>query len=124
MEANHVTPLLSPLVTIDCWGIARRPYRGRGGTGYGPHAGLGQGPAAARISADFDPAYAQQMEGLLGIMIAEGMVTRYDEGPDVVYAIRTTRRRQLLSQHHHHFFVNKAIELALLKASETLARRQ
>ena len=75
-----------------------------------------------RISADFDRAYADQMEGLLGIMIDEGMVTRYDEGPDVVYAIEQ-EQHAVASYYRNtiiHFFINKAIvELALLKASET-----
>jgi glycerol-3-phosphate O-acyltransferase len=75
-----------------------------------------------RISADFDRAYADQMEGLLGIMIDEGMVTRYDEGPDVVYAIEQAQHA-VASYYRNtiiHFFVNKAIiELALLKTSET-----
>jgi glycerol-3-phosphate O-acyltransferase len=75
-----------------------------------------------RISADFDPAYASQMESLLRIMIDEGMVTRYDEGPDVVYAIEQ-EQHAVASYYRNtiiHFFVNKAIiELALLKTSET-----
>ena len=61
-------------------------------------------------------------QGLLGIMIDEGMVTRYDEGPDVVYAIEQ-EQHAVASYYRNtiiHFFVNKAIiELALLKTSET-----
>jgi len=123
VEANHVTPITFPsLVTMSllgaspgalteaevvrdldvllAWAEARR----------------------LRISADFDRAYADQMEGLLGIMIDEGMVTRYDEGPDVVYAIEQAQHA-VASYYRNtiiHFFVNKAIiELALLKTSET-----
>ena len=40
-----------------------------------------------RISPDFDRTYPEQAEGLLGIMIEEGIITRYDEGPEVVYGI-------------------------------------
>jgi glycerol-3-phosphate O-acyltransferase len=123
VEANHVTPITFPsLVTMSllgaspgalteaevvrdldvllAWAEARR----------------------LRISADFDRAYADQMEGLLGIMIDEGMVTRYDEGPEVVYAIEQDQHA-VASYYRNtiiHFFVNKAIiELALLKTSET-----
>jgi glycerol-3-phosphate dehydrogenase (NAD(P)+) len=50
------------------------------------------------------------------------MVTRYDEGPDVVYAIEQ-EQHAVASYYRNtiiHFFVNKAIiELALLKTSET-----
>jgi glycerol-3-phosphate O-acyltransferase len=74
-----------------------------------------------RISDDFDRAYADQMEGLLGIMIAERIVTRYDEGPEIVYGI-DLNQHPVASYYRNtviHFFVNKAIiELALLKASE------
>jgi glycerol-3-phosphate O-acyltransferase len=74
-----------------------------------------------RISKDFDRAYADQMEGLLGIMIDEGIVTRYDEGPEIVYGIDLDQH-PVASYYRNtviHFFVNKAIiELALLKASE------
>ena len=61
------------------------------------------------------------MEGLLGIMIDEGIVTRYDEGPEIVYGI-DLNQHPVASYYRNtviHFFVNKAIiELALLKASE------
>ncbi|MEM6581583.1 MAG: glycerol-3-phosphate 1-O-acyltransferase [Pseudomonadota bacterium] len=75
-----------------------------------------------RISPDFDPAYAGRITELMQIMIDEGMLTRYDEGPDVVYAIEQ-EQHPVASYYRNtiiHFFVNKAIvELALLKASET-----
>jgi glycerol-3-phosphate O-acyltransferase len=74
-----------------------------------------------RISQDFDPAYADQIQNLLGIMLDEGIVTRYDEGPEVVYGIGLNQH-SVASYYRNtviHFFVNKAIiELALLKASE------
>ena len=74
-----------------------------------------------RISPDFDRAYADQMDGLLGLMIDEGIVTRYDEGPEIVYGI-ALEQHPVASYYRNttiHFFVNKAIiELALLKAAE------
>jgi glycerol-3-phosphate O-acyltransferase len=74
-----------------------------------------------RISKDFDPAYADQLPSMISIMLDEGIVTRYDEGPEVVYGIGLNQHA-VASYYRNtviHFFVNKAIiELALLKASE------
>ena len=54
-------------------------------------------------------------------MLDEGIVTRYDEGPEVVYGIGLNQHA-VASYYRNtvvHFFVNKAIiELALLTASE------
>jgi len=74
-----------------------------------------------RISEDFDPAYADRLPSVIDIMLDEGIVTRYDEGPEVVYGIGLDQHA-VASYYRNtviHFFVNKAIiELALLKASE------
>ena len=122
VEANHVTAITFPsLVTMSLLGAA-------------PKA-LTQDEVIAdlnallrwakdrdlRISKDFDTAFAQQMQNPLAIMIDEGIVTRYDEGPEVVYGIGLDQHA-VASYYRNtviHFFVNKAIiELALLKASE------
>lgn len=123
VEANHVTPITVPsLLTMSLLGAAPGAL-----TEEEVVRDIGVLLAWAearqlRISPDFDPAYADQMEGLLDIMIDEGMVTRYDEGPDVVYAIEQ-EQHAVASYYRNtiiHFFVNKAIiELALLKTSET-----
>ena len=123
VEANHVTPLTFPsLVTMSLLGAAPRALTE---TEVLHDLDILLKWAAARnlrVSADFDPAYAEKMEGLLRIMIGEGILTRYDEGPDVVYAIEQ-EQHAVASYYRNtiiHFFVNKAIvELALLKASET-----
>lgn len=122
VEANHVTAITFPsLVTMSLLGAA-------------PKA-LTQSEVVAdlrallrwaqsrnlRISEDFDPAYADQLPGMIDIMIDEGIVTRYDEGPEAVYGIGLDQHA-VASYYRNtviHFFVNKAIiELALLKASE------
>ena len=122
VEANHVTPLTFPsLVTMSLLGAA--PKALTEAEVLQDLALLLKWAAARklRVSADFDPAYAEQIEGLLQIMIGEGMLTRYDEGPEVVYAIEQ-EQHAVASYYRNtiiHFFVNKAIiELALLKASE------
>ena len=122
VEANHVTPLTFPsLVTMSLLGASPKALTE---TEVLKDLQVLLKWAQARnlrISADFDPAYAEQIEGLLQIMIGEGMLTRYDEGPDVVYAIEQ-EQHAVASYYRNtiiHFFVNKAIiELALLKASE------
>jgi len=122
VEANHVTAITFPsLVTMSLLGAA-------------PKALTQQEVVAdirallrwaqdrnLRISEDFDPAYADQLPDLINIMLDEGIVTRYDEGPEVVYGIGLDQHA-VASYYRNtviHFFVNKSIiELALLKASE------
>ena len=122
VEANHVTPITFPsLVTMSLLGSAPKALTEEEVI-EDLRALLGWAEARKlRISKDFDRAYADQMEGLLGIMIDEGIVTRYDEGPEIVYGI-DLNQHPVASYYRNtviHFFVNKAIiELALLKASE------
>jgi glycerol-3-phosphate O-acyltransferase len=122
VEANRVTPITFPsLVTMSLLGAAPRALTEneviedlRGLLKWAEDRKL-------RISKDFDRAYADHIDGLLGIMIDEGVVTRYDEGPETVYGI-ALEQHPVASYYRNtitHFFVNKAIiELALLKASE------
>jgi glycerol-3-phosphate O-acyltransferase len=122
VEANNVTPITFPsLVTMSLLGAAPRALTE---AELGGELGLLLGWVEARnlrISPDFDRAFADHMGGLLGIMIGENIVTRYDEGPDVVYGI-APEQHPVASYYRNtviHFFVNKAIiEMALLKASE------
>ncbi len=122
VEANHVTPITFPsLVTMSLLGASPRALT-EAEVLRDLRVLLSWANARKlRISADFDPAYADKIEALLGIMIDEGMVTRFDEGPDVVYAIEQ-EQHAVASYYRNtiiHFFVNKAIiELALLKTSE------
>ena len=123
VEANHVTPITFPsLVTMSLLGASPGALTEDEVVRELDVLLAWAEARELRISADFDRAYADQMEGLLGIMIDEGMVTRYDEGPDVVYAIEQ-EQHAVASYYRNtiiHFFVNKAIiELALLKTSET-----
>jgi glycerol-3-phosphate O-acyltransferase len=122
VEANHVTPLTFPsLVTMSLLGASPKALTETEVLRDLEVLLKWAEARDLRISADFDPAYAEQIAGLLEIMIGEGMLTRYDEGPDVVYAIEQ-EQHAVASYYRNtiiHFFVNKAIiELALLKASE------
>ncbi|CAA0116733.1 Glycerol-3-phosphate acyltransferase [Halioglobus japonicus] len=122
VEANHVTAITFPsLVTMSLLGAAPKAL-----TQEEVLADLRAllNWAQARnlhISRDFDAAYADQLPSVISIMLDEGIVTRYDEGPEVVYGIGLNQ--QAVASYYRntviHFFVNKAIiELALLKASE------
>ena len=123
VEANRVTPITFPsLVTMSLLGAAPKALTEaevvedmRTLLTWAEQRNL-------RISADFDRAYADQMDGLLGLMIDERIVTRYDEGPETVYGI-ALEQHSVASYYRNtiiHFFVNKAIiELSLAKATET-----
>jgi len=122
VEANEVTPITFPsLVTISLLGASPKALtenevlQDLGALLRWAHA------RNLRISKDFDPAYAEEIQTLLGIMLNDGIVTRYGEGPEVVYGIGLDQH-PVASYYRNtviHFFVNKAIiELALLKASE------
>jgi len=122
VEANNVTPITFPsLVTMSLLGAAPKALTEdevvedlKALLGWAEKRNL-------RISSDFDRAYADQMDGLLGLMIDEGIVTRYDQGPEIVYGI-ALKQHPVASYYRNtiiHFFVNKAIiELALIKAGE------
>ena len=126
VEANHVTPITFPsLVTMSLLGASPGALT-EAEVVKDLDVLLAWAEARnLRISSDFNRSYSDQLQGLLGIMIDEGMVTRYDEGPDVVYGIEQ-EQHAVASYYRNtiiHFFVNKAIiELALLKTSETEGR--
>ena len=123
VQANQVTPITFPsLVTMCLLGAAPKALTE---TELVAELAALLGWAEARnlrIAPDFNRAYAEQLDGLLGIMIDEEIVTRYDEGPEIVYGI-ALEQHPVASYYRNtiiHFFVNKAIiELAMLRATET-----
>jgi glycerol-3-phosphate O-acyltransferase len=122
VEANHVTAITFPsLVTMSLLGAAPKALT-KSEVVADLRALLRWARSRnLRISRDFDPAYEDQLPSMIDIMIDEGIVTRYDEGPEAVYGIGLDQHA-VASYYRNtviHFFVNKAIiELALLKASE------
>ncbi|MFV0277280.1 MAG: 1-acyl-sn-glycerol-3-phosphate acyltransferase, partial [Parahaliea sp.] len=122
VEANQVTPITFPsLVAMSLLGAAPQAQTEANVTEDLDRLLRWAEERGLRISPDFDRSYAEQMDGLLGIMIDEGIVTRYDEGPETVYGV-APEQHPVASYYRNtiiHFFVNKAmIELALVKASE------
>jgi len=75
-----------------------------------------------RLSPDFNLNYADNMPALLGNMIDEGIITRFDGGPETVYGI-AEGQAAIASFYRNtivHFFLHRAVaELALLAVSET-----
>ena len=74
-----------------------------------------------RLSPDFNLDYASNMAGLLDNMIKEGIITRFDSGPETVYGI-AEGQAPIASFYRNtivHFFLARAVaELALLAVSE------
>lgn len=123
VEANNVTPITFPsLVTMSLLGAAPKALTEAEVINDLRTLLKWAEARNLRISSDFDRDYAEHIDGLLGIMIDEGIVTRYDQGPEIIYGI-ALEQHPVASYYRNtiiHFFVNKAIiELALVKASET-----
>ena len=123
VEANRVTPITFPsLVTMCLLGAAPRALTSDEVTEDLRILLAWAKARDLRISQDFDSEYASRIDVLLDIMINEGIVTRYDEGPETVYGI-ALEQHPVASYYRNtiiHFFVNKAIiELALVKATES-----
>ncbi|NHN38399.1 glycerol-3-phosphate 1-O-acyltransferase [Pseudomaricurvus alcaniphilus] len=122
VEANRVTPITFPsLVTTCLLGAAPRALTQQQLV-QGLQVLLGYAERRElRISPDFDRNYVEDIDSLLENMIAEGVVSRFDEGYDVLYGI-APEQHPVASYYRNtiiHFFLNKAIiELALLKASD------
>ncbi len=122
VEANHVTPITFPaLAAMSLLGAAPRALTEtevvedlRALLWWADQRGL-------RHSKDFNRDYPHQMRELLGIMIDEGIVTHYDEGPETIYGVGA-EQQPVASYYRNtivHYFVNKSIiELALMKVSE------
>ena len=74
-----------------------------------------------RLSPDFNLNFADDMAGLLANMIKEGIITRFDGGPETVYGI-AEGQAPIASFYRNtvvHFFLTRAVaELALLAVSE------
>ncbi len=122
VEANRVTPITLPsLVTMGLLGASPQALTEAELSVEVNALLLWARQREIRISDDFDPSHADHMRGVLDIMLGEGFITRYDEGPDVVYGIAPDQQ-PLASYYRNtviHFFVNKAIiELALVKVNE------
>lgn len=122
VQANEVTPITFPsLVTMSLLGSAPKALTQEEVLEDITRLLNWARKRNLRISRDLNQSYSDKVEALLEIMIDEGIITRYDEGPEVIYGIGLNQHA-VASYYRNtviHFFVNKAIiELALLRASE------
>ena len=122
VEANHVTAITFPsLATMSLLGAAPKALTEDEVVADLTALLRWANARDMHVSKDFTLTFADHIQSLLGIMLDEGIVTQYDEGPEIVYGIGLNQHT-VASYYRNtviHFFVNKAIiELALLKASE------
>ncbi len=117
VEANRVTPItLAALSTMVLLGVTPRALTEAEMireltrlVGWAKARGI-------RISSDFEPESRGQLKALSDVLVTNGLITRYDEGPEVVYTIAPDQHG--VANYYRntiiHFFVTKAIgELAL-----------
>ncbi len=122
VQANKVTPITVPSqVTMSLLGAAPRALTTKELTTEVRELLDWARARNIRISNDFDLENTDHMLAVLDLMIAEGVISRYEAGPEVVWGIALEQhpRASYYRNTVIHFFVNKAIiELALLKASD------
>lgn len=120
VEANKVTPLTLPsLVCMSLLGNAPQALTGREALMELKSLLEWAEDRGITVSSDFDRKNMRHFLQLLDIMVGEGLLTRYDEGPEMVFGLAPDQhpRASYYRNSVIHFFVNKAIiELALLSA--------
>ena len=131
VEANKVTPITFPaLISMVLLGVAPRAL-----TENEVVRELERLVAWAQernifLSDDLQKDIATNLDGVLGLMISEKIITRYDAGPETVYGI-DQQQHPIASYYRNsiiHFFLNQAIiELSAVKIRDltgTAAREQ
>ncbi|MEL7296081.1 MAG: glycerol-3-phosphate 1-O-acyltransferase [Pseudomonadota bacterium] len=127
VEANRVTPItLASLVSTILLGVAPRALT---------RLALGKQMLRfvrwcrsrdIRIASDFDREGPEQLNALADVLGDDGLVTRFDEGPEVVYTIAPEQHRVASYYRNttiHHFVVKAIAELALLSVVDKSERR-
>jgi glycerol-3-phosphate O-acyltransferase len=119
VEANKVTPITFPaLISMVLLGVAPRAL-----TEDEVARELERLVAWAQernifLSDDLQKDIATNLDGVLGLMISEKIITRYDAGPETVYGI-DQQQHPIASYYRNsiiHFFLNQAIiELSAVK---------
>jgi glycerol-3-phosphate O-acyltransferase len=123
VNANKVTPITLPaLVSMTLLGTYPRALTEREVTREVEALYRWCLDRALRISPDFDQDYITNMQQQLQLMIDEGIVVRFEGGPETVYGI-IEGKAPVASYYRNtivHFFLNKAItELALIATAQT-----
>lgn len=125
VEANRVTPITFPAIaSMSLLGVSPRALTGREVITQIKELMHFAEVRNLRVSPDFDYDYddATNMDKLLSNMIDEGIITRFDGGPETVYGI-AEGQAAVASYYRNtitHYFLNRAIiEVALLAVAES-----
>ncbi|MEL7025248.1 MAG: glycerol-3-phosphate 1-O-acyltransferase [Pseudomonadota bacterium] len=118
VQANRVTPItLASLVTMILLGAAPRALT-RNQLGRQMLRYLRWARARGiRIASDFDQSAPAKLNELADVLGESGLVTRFDEGPDIVYTLAPDQHGVASYYRNtivHHFVVKAFVELALL----------
>jgi len=127
VEANKVTPItLASLVTMILLGAAPRGLTrhqlGRQMLRYLKWAR----ERNIRVASDFDQGSPDGLNELADVLGDSGLVTRFDEGPDIVYTLAPDQHGVASYYRNtivHHFVVKAFIELALISLPQELEQR-
>jgi glycerol-3-phosphate O-acyltransferase len=122
VEVNRVTPVTLPsLATMILLGAAPRALTVEELTGEMQALVSWAHQRGIRITSVFRPENQEALDELADTLVSNGLITRYDGGPERVYAI-TAEQHGVASYYRNtiiHHFVNKAIiELAMMKVAQ------
>lgn len=120
VEANRVTPItLTSLMSMSLLGAAPRAQTVEELQESMDELRAWSENRDIRFTSDFDNNNLKQMLHLIDNMVRSGLINRYDEGPETVYAVADDQ--QVMASYYRntiaHHFVSKAIaEMSLLEA--------
>lgn len=122
VEANKVTPITFPaLISLCLLGVAPRALTEAEVVKELERLVAWAHQRQIFMSDDLQKDISSNLEGVLGLMISERIITRYDAGPETVYGIEQNQH-PIASYYRNsiiHFFVHQAIiELAIVKIRE------
>lgn len=122
VEANRVTPITLPsLICMILLGAAPRALTAEELQGEAGRLSNWAVKRGIRLTGNLQEQDEEQIESLVVDMIGNGLLTRYDDGPERVYAI-AAEQHGVASYYRNtisHFFVGKAIaELALVHMAQ------
>ena len=122
VEANKVTPITFPaLISMCLLGSAPRALTEQEVVTELQELVIWAQQRKILLSDDLQKDINANLDGVLGLMIAERIITRYDAGPETVYGIEQSQH-PIASYYRNsiiHFFVHQAIiELAVVKIKD------
>lgn len=121
VEANRVTPItLASLVTLILLGTAPRALTASEMRLQLKRLVAWAAERGIRMTSDFEPDNQKQLAELTEILVTKSFITRYDQGPETVFAI-TPEQHGTAGYYRntiiHHFVVKAIAELALARVA-------